>query len=72
MRFSGRPVGLVTLAQCVGEEPETIEDAYEPFLLQRGLLQRTPRGRVAMPEAFRHLGVPDPSDPATRAEPRLW
>jgi Holliday junction DNA helicase RuvB len=57
LRFGGRPVGLLTLAQCVGEEPETIEDAYEPFLLQQGLLQRTPRGRTATPRAFRHLGA---------------
>jgi holliday junction DNA helicase RuvB len=56
-RFGGRPVGLVTLAQCVGEEPDTIEDAYEPFLLQQGLLQRTPRGRTATPRAYDHLGA---------------
>ena len=48
-RFAGRPVGLTTLAQCIGEETETIEDAYEPYLLQQGLLQRTSRGRVAAP-----------------------
>jgi Holliday junction DNA helicase RuvB len=59
-RFGGRPVGLGTLAQCVGEEPDTIEEAYEPFLLQSGLLQRTPRGRVATARAWAHLGaVPD-------------
>ncbi|HMD46516.1 MAG TPA: Holliday junction branch migration DNA helicase RuvB [Acidimicrobiales bacterium] len=59
-RFGGRPVGLTTLSQCVGEEPDTIEDAYEPYLLQQGLLQRTPRGRVATPRAYAHLGlVPD-------------
>ncbi len=62
-RFSGKPVGLTTLAQCVGEEPDTIEDAYEPFLLQQGLLQRTPRGRVPTPRAFMHLGLV-PKDPA--------
>jgi Holliday junction DNA helicase RuvB len=56
-RFRGRPVGLTTLAQCVGEEPDTIEDAYEPFLLQQGLIQRTPRGRVASARAWSHLGV---------------
>jgi len=54
-RFDGRPVGLVTLAQCVGEETDTVEDAYEPYLLQQGLLQRTPRGRMATPRAFEHL-----------------
>ncbi len=56
-RFAGRPVGLTTLAQCIGEEPETIEDAYEPYLLQQGLLQRTTRGRVAGPRAWTHLGL---------------
>jgi Holliday junction DNA helicase RuvB len=56
-RFGGQPVGLTTLAQCVGEEPDTIEDAYEPFLLQQGLLQRTPRGRVATARARAHVGV---------------
>lgn len=60
VRFSGRPVGLTTLAQCVGEEPGTIEDAYEPYLLQQGLVQRTPRGRVATPRAWEHLGVARP------------
>jgi len=61
-RFGGGPVGLSTLAVSVGEEPETIEDVYEPFLLQRGLLKRTPRGRVAMPGAWEHLGL-QPPDP---------
>jgi Holliday junction DNA helicase RuvB len=56
-RFPGRPVGLGTLAQCVGEEPGTVEDAYEPYLLQQGLVQRTARGRVATPRAFAHLGL---------------
>jgi Holliday junction DNA helicase RuvB len=56
-RFGGRPVGLTTLAQCIGEEPDTIEDAYEPYLLQEGLLQRTTRGRVATPRAWAHLGL---------------
>jgi Holliday junction DNA helicase RuvB len=58
-RFEGLPVGLTTLAQCVGEEPDTIEDAYEPFLLQLGLIIRTPRGRVATARAHAHLeGTP--------------
>jgi holliday junction DNA helicase RuvB len=57
IRFAGRPVGLTTLAQCIGEEPDTIEDAYEPYLLQQGLLQRTSRGRMAAPRAFAHLGL---------------
>ena len=60
--FGGGPVGLSTLAVTVGEEADTIEDVYEPYLLQRGFLQRTPRGRTATPHAFRHLGmaVPEP------------
>ncbi|HUY65584.1 MAG TPA: Holliday junction branch migration DNA helicase RuvB [Acidimicrobiales bacterium] len=57
-RFGGRPVGLTTLAQCIGEEPDTIEDAYEPYLLQQGLVLRTARGRVAAPRAWTHLGLP--------------
>ena len=55
-RFGGQPVGLTTLAQCVGEETDTIEDAYEPYLLQSGLIQRTARGRVATKRAWAHLG----------------
>ncbi|HVB06547.1 MAG TPA: Holliday junction branch migration DNA helicase RuvB [Acidimicrobiales bacterium] len=61
VHFAGRPVGLTTLAVSVGEEPETIEDVYEPYLLQRGLLLRTPRGRVAAPGAYEHLGLPLPA-----------
>jgi Holliday junction DNA helicase RuvB len=57
VRFDGGPVGLSTLAVAVGEEADTIEDVYEPYLLQRGLLKRTPRGRVATAAAFRHLGL---------------
>ena len=61
--FAGRPIGLGTLAVSVGEAPETVEDVYEPFLLQCGLLERTPRGRVATPAAFVHLGLHEPSSP---------
>lgn len=71
VRFGGRPVGLVTLSQCVGEETDTIEEAYEPFLLQQGLLQRTPRGRVATANAFAHLGLPMAA-PADQPPERLW
>ena len=60
LKFGGGPVGLGTLAIAVGEEPETVEDAYEPFLLQIGLIQRTPRGRIATDLAYRHLGVEKP------------
>jgi Holliday junction DNA helicase RuvB len=56
-RFGGGPVGLSTLAVSVGEETETVEDVYEPFLLQLGLLMRTPKGRVATPAAWQHLGL---------------
>ena len=56
-KFGGGPVGLSTLAIAVGEDPETVEDAYEPFLLQEGYLQRTPRGRIATERAYVHLGV---------------
>ena len=62
--FGGAPVGLSTLAVSVGEEPETVEDVYEPYLLKEGFLQRTPRGRVATPAAFAHLGVAVPADRA--------
>ncbi len=68
-RFAGLPVGLTTLAQCVGEEPDTIEDAYEPFLLQSGLLQRTARGRVATDRAWDHLGLTRPPPTATGTTP---
>lgn len=66
LKFGGGPVGLGTLAIAVGEEPETVEDAYEPFLLQIGLLQRTPRGRVATDLAYRHLGVEAAAHPQGR------
>jgi len=59
-RFGGGPVGLSTLAISVGEATETVEDVYEPFLIQQGLLMRTPRGRVATPAAWAHLGMVAP------------
>jgi Holliday junction DNA helicase RuvB len=59
-KFGGGPVGLSTLAIAVSEEPETVEDAYEPYLLQQGFIQRTPRGRVATALGYRHLGVEPP------------
>ncbi|MGZ5344586.1 MAG: Holliday junction branch migration DNA helicase RuvB [Actinomycetota bacterium] len=59
-KFSGGPVGLSTLAASVGEEPDTIEDVVEPYLLQLGFLQRTPRGRVVTARAYAHLGVTAP------------
>jgi Holliday junction DNA helicase RuvB len=60
-KFSGGPVGLSTLAVSVGEEQDTIEDVYEPYLLQRGLIERTPRGRAATARAWRHLGLAPPA-----------
>jgi Holliday junction DNA helicase RuvB len=63
-KFSGGPVGLSTLAVAVGEESDTVEDVYEPYLLQQGLLMRTPRGRVATEGAYRHLGLAPPSNRA--------
>jgi holliday junction DNA helicase RuvB len=60
-KFSGGPVGLSTLAVSVGEEQDTIEDVYEPYLLQRGLIERTPRGRAATKRAFAHLGLEPPA-----------
>ncbi|MDI4644880.1 Holliday junction branch migration DNA helicase RuvB [Cohnella hashimotonis] len=59
-RYKGGPVGVDTIAASIGEESQTIEDVYEPYLLQIGFLQRTPRGRVATPAAYRHLGLPMP------------
>jgi Holliday junction DNA helicase RuvB len=59
-KFAGGPVGLTTLAVAVGEEPETVEEVAEPFLVRAGLLARTPRGRVATPAAWAHLQVEPP------------
>jgi Holliday junction DNA helicase RuvB len=65
--FRGRPVGLNTIASAVGEEPGTLEDVYEPYLLQLGLLARTPKGRQATARAYEHLGLASPSDAAGQA-----
>ena len=62
-RFDGGPVGLDNVAAAIGEEPGTIEDVIEPYLIQQGYLQRTPRGRVATLAAYRHLGVAPPARP---------
>ena len=63
LKFDGGPVGLGTLGVTVGEETDTLEDVYEPYLLQCGLLKRTPRGRVATLRAYAHLGLEPPSEP---------
>ena len=57
-KFNGGPVGLDTLAASIGEDRNTIEDVYEPYLLQLGFINRAPRGRIAMPMAYQHLGIP--------------
>ncbi len=69
-KFGGGPVGRSTLAVSVGEQPETVEEVYEPFLLQLGLLMRTPKGRVATPAAWRHLGLSAPA--SAPAPPALF
>ena len=56
-KYQGRPVGIETLATTLGEEVTTIEDVYEPYLIQIGYISRTPRGRIALPEAYKHLGI---------------
>jgi len=68
-KFGGGPVGLGTLAISVGEAEETVEDVYEPFLIQQGLLMRTPRGRVATPAAWSHLGMVAPTSAPLTADP---
>jgi Holliday junction DNA helicase RuvB len=57
-KFNGGPVGLDTIAASISEEADTIMDVYEPYLLQLGFLERTPRGRLATPLAYAHLGLP--------------
>ncbi len=65
-RFAGGPVGLSTLAVAVAEEADTLADVYEPYLIQRGLIKRTARGRCATARAYRHLGLEPPADDAAR------
>lgn len=68
-KFKGGPVGITTIATAVGEEPGTLEEVYEPFLIQEGFIQRTPRGREATEKAYRHLGKTPSSGPAS---PKLF
>ena len=70
--FGGGPVGVSTLAVAVGEEPGTVEEVCEPFLVRAGLLARTPRGRVATPAAWHHLGVVPPPDGTGTAPATLF
>ena len=67
-KFSGGPVGISTIATACGEEAETLEEVYEPFLIQEGYLQRTPRGRLATQKAYQHLQHSPPSQRATLFE----
>lgn len=57
LNYTGGPVGIETLSSTIGEEVETIEDVYEPYLMQMGFIARTPRGRIATPNAYKHLGI---------------
>ena len=66
-KFGGGPVGLNTIAAAISEEKDAIEDIYEPFLIQIGFLDRTPRGRVATPRAYGYFGLPEPG-----RDSRLW
>jgi Holliday junction DNA helicase RuvB len=66
-KFGGGPVGLNSLAAAISEEKDAIEDIYEPFLIQAGFLDRTPRGRVATPRAYQYFGLTDPG-----RDSRLW
>jgi Holliday junction DNA helicase RuvB len=68
-QFAGGPVGLTTIAAAVGEDPGTLEEVYEPFLMQQGFLARTPRGRCATGAAYRHFGFPPP---ATAEQPSIF
>jgi Holliday junction DNA helicase RuvB len=69
-KFDGGPVGLDTIAASINEDADTIMDVYEPYLLQLGFLERTPRGRVAARLAYEHLGLPYKRD--IRSQPGLW
>jgi Holliday junction DNA helicase RuvB len=71
-KFGGGPVGLATLAAAVGEEGETIEEIHEPYLVQEGYLERTPRGRVATERAWRHLGLPGEPRALREGRPSLF
>jgi Holliday junction DNA helicase RuvB len=68
-KFGGGPVGVDNLAAAISEERDTIEDVLEPYLIQQGYLQRTPRGRIATVAAYRHFGL---AQPGRTAAPELW
>jgi Holliday junction DNA helicase RuvB len=70
-KFDGGPVGIETIAASISEEADTIMDVYEPYLMQLGFLQRTPRGRVATRHAYEHLDLPPPEQPKSNQQ-SLW
>jgi Holliday junction DNA helicase RuvB len=70
-KFEGGPVGIESLSAALGEERDTLEDVYEPYLLQEGFIQRTPRGRTATKQAYDHLGVEYREDSAKRQLPLI-
>ena len=70
--FGGGPVGVSTLAVAVGEDPGTVEEVCEPYLVRAGMLARTPRGRVATAAAWTHLGLTPPADGTLAAPPALF
>lgn len=70
-KFNGGPVGVKTIAVAVGEEDDTLEELYEPYLIQQGYLQRTPSGRMATPLSYQHLQLPAPT-PSSSAQSQLW
>ncbi len=71
-QFEGGPVGLETIAAAISEESDTVFDVYEPFLLKCGLLQRTPRGRIATPAAWHHVGIDPPATFEGGSQGELW
>ena len=71
-KFDGGPVGVGTIAAAVGEDVGTLEEVYEPFLVQNGFLQRTPRGRVATAQAYRHFGFNPPNVTNGTQQPTLF
>ena len=71
-KFGGGPVGLNSLAVAVGEDAATIEEVHEPFLIMQGYLQRTPRGRLAMPSAYLKIGAPPPASRPDDPQPNLF
>ena len=70
--FGGGPVGVSTLAVAVGEEAATVEEVCEPFLVRAGMIARTPRGRVATPQAWTHLGMTPPAGASGLGQPGLF